>query len=390
MERYRSDRLARGYRPYDALMGRRHVVFLEGYPHVLGGGQAVTEMLAVGLPDRGWTTEVVAPRNGPALDELRARSVKVTVLPAGAGLLRYGRRFGAADTMAATAALPAWWVRLARHLRRQQARLLDVADERGLILGAAPATFARVPLVWHIHAAGWAPGITRFGQVAARRCIVPSTGMAAGIGGRHHAVIPPSLRQVPMPSRQRASGEPPRVVTSGRIEPIKGFEVLIDAAAQLAPRFPGLAIEIFGGVQDGHENHARELQKRCCRLGLTEVVRFVGHVPRPWERWNGATVYVQSSRSESFGLSLIEAMASGLAVVATRVSGSSDIIDDGRSGLLVPPDDPSALAVAVERLLTEPGRAERLAAEGQRHVLATYTPERLVDATTDVYEQVSR
>ncbi len=366
---------------------RRHVVYLEPYPHLQGGGQATTKTLAAGMLEHGWTTEVVAPAGGPAVDDLRDCGVAVTVVPAPAGLLRYGGHFGTADLAHAATALPRWWAGLARHLRRRRAALFDVSDERGVVLGAAAARIGRVPLVWHIHSAGSSRAIGRVGATVARRCVVPSSGLAATLGGSRTVVIPPSLPEVPTPPTAPRD-EPARIVTAGRIEPVKGLDILIDAVAKLAPRFPGLHLDIYGAPQQGHEGHRAALDEQCRRLGVDQSVSFVGHVRRPWERWGGATMYVQASRAETFGLSLVEAMACGLPVVATRTWGPSDIVTHGRTGLLVPPGDPSALGGAIERIVSDPSLAGRLAAEGRRHALATYTRDRLLASTTRVYEQV--
>ena len=98
-------------------------------------------------------------------------------------------------------------------------------------------------------------------------------------------------------------------------------------------------------------------------------------------------MYVQPSRDEPFGMALIEAMACGLPVVASRVAGPSEIVDDGRTGLLVEPGDAAALATAIERLVRDPDLARQLARAGQAHVRATYTAERLVERTAAVFER---
>ena len=362
-----------------------HVVFLECHPHVRGGAQATTAALATALPARGWSVEVVAPRDGPALDALRSEGVRTTVLHASAALVRYGGHHNAAARLEAAAALPAWWTRLARHLRRSRATLLDVVDERGIVLGAPAAVAARVRGVWHVHTPGDAARIDQYGKRWARACIAPSRTVAERVGRGAVAVAP---AVPPFPSEVQASfgDRAPRLVTAGRLHPVKGFDVLIDALAELRPRVPDLTLDVYGAAQAGHEAYARALESQVARLGLQDAVRFLGHQPCPWSQWHEAAAYVQPSRHEPFGMALVEAMACGLPVIATRVDGPAEIIDDGRTGLLVPPNDPGALAHAIERLLVDHDLARAVAGAGRAHARSTYTVEHLVDRTVAVFE----
>ena len=363
-----------------------HAVFLECYPHVRGGAQATTSALATGLAARGWTTEVVAPSGGPAIDAYRAAGVATTVLVAPPALLRYGGVHGTGARLTAAAALPRWWFRLAGHLRDVRAAVLDVVDQRGIVLGAAAARMARTRGVWHVHTPGPPSRIDAVGRRWARACIAPSSASATTLGGRA-VVIPPALP--PMTTLPRSSlGAPnPRIVTAGRRHPVKGFDVAIDAIAMLRPRLPGVSFDIYGDPQVGHEAHARELDAQVRRLALEQTVRLHPHRPCPWTSWDGAALYVQPSRQEPFGMALIEAMACGLPVVATRVDGPSEIIDDGRTGVLVEPGDAAALAAAIERVVRDPELARDLADAGQAHALATYTVEHLVERTATVFER---
>ena len=364
-----------------------HVVFLECYPHIQGGAQATMSALAVGLPAHGWTAEVVAPSDGPALDVLRAEGVPTTVLSASNSLLRYGGTHTVGERVAAAAALPGWTVRLARHLRRANATLLDVADQRGVVLGAPASTVARVRGVWHLHTPGAPSRIDGLGRRWARCCIAPSRGVAARLGGDVE-VVAPALPQVDgFDAAPRENSM--RLVSAGRLHPVKGFDVLIDAVASVVPELPDLSLDIYGAPQAGHEQHAFDLTDQVERLGLTAVVRFHGHQSCLHRQWNGAAAYVQPSREEPFGMALIEAMACGLPVIAARVDGPSEIVDDGHTGLLVPPDSSTALAQAIARLLRAPALASSLAAAGREHVRETYTVDRLLERTAAVFDRAA-
>lgn len=373
-------------RPATRAPVRPHVVFLESYPHAPGGVHTATKLLATGLPAHGWTAEVVAPAEGPVLDRYRAAGIEVSVLPAPGALLRYGGSFRATQVAAAAAADAPWSWRLARHLRARGATVLDVVDQRGAVMGAGAAALARIPWIWHVHATGSSAAIDRVFRRLARRCVVASAGAAVHLGGTGHARIPPALPEVPGAVPVGAPGAPPRLVAAGRLHPVKGYDVLVEAAAHLAERHRGLTVDVHGAEQAGSEAHARDLQRSISARGLEEVVHLRGHRDRPWETWAGAHAYVLPSREEAFGLALLEAMACGLPVVATSTAGPSDIVDDGRTGLLVPPGDPAALTAAVEQLLADPAGAAHMGQAARRAVLEGYRADRYVQATADVLD----
>ncbi len=149
----------------------------------------------------------------------------------------------------------------------------------------------------------------------------------------------------------------PLIVSVGRLRAKKGLDILIDACAVLRQRGEAFACEIVGY---GEEQAA--LQAQIERLGLADQVRLVGKLAREQviERYARAAVYVQPSRIAADGDRdgipnvLLEAMAMGLPVVASRVSGIPELVGDGVNGLLVEPDAPAALADAITRLFKQP------------------------------------
>ena len=164
------------------------------------------------------------------------------------------------------------------------------------------------------------------------------------------------------------------IVASGRLHPHKGHDVLLHAVAKLRAEGLDVGVVILGeGSARGH------LESLVDTLNLADAVLLPGHIRPPHPVYKAATVFVHPSRWEGFGMSLIEAMALGAPVVATSCPGGpKEILDGGRYGLLVPPDDPSALARAIgslirdEKLRLEMARLARLRAEA-------YGPEQVAD-----------
>lgn len=178
-----------------------------------------------------------------------------------------------------------------------------------------------------------------------------------------------------------ADGQP-LVGTVARLAPQKGIEYFIHSAARLTEIFPDVRFVVVGaGPQRA------ELEELCRTLHLTDRVYFSGFrkdVPALLKRF---TVFVQPSLSEGQGITVLEAMASGCPVVATAVGGLRELICDGQNGLLVPPQDPAALARAVAVLLQNEQMRLQLACEGKKRVENYSVPE-MIGQTRELYRRV--
>jgi glycosyltransferase involved in cell wall biosynthesis len=172
--------------------------------------------------------------------------------------------------------------------------------------------------------------------------------------------------------------------TLGRLdEPKKGIPVLFSAARLLSRDFPRLRLAIVG------EGPARaELEDRAAREGVSHRVVFAGLRRDVPEVVRAFDLLVQPSRWEGFGLTLVEAMAVGTPIVASRVGGIPEVVTDGVSGLLVPPGDPQSLASACGRILGDPQMAARFARAGIERARAEFGIERLVRETEDLYREL--
>lgn len=151
----------------------------------------------------------------------------------------------------------------------------------------------------------------------------------------------------------------------GRVRAQKGTDIFVEAMCRLLPRYPDFSAVIIGGVRPDQRAFLQGLQARVDAAGLTERIRFLGELPigdvPPW--YQRITIYAFTSRNEGFGLTLLEAMASGNALVATRAGAANQVVIDGRTGILVPPGDVDALAAALERLMRNPRETDAM---GQR------------------------
>jgi glycosyltransferase involved in cell wall biosynthesis len=183
----------------------------------------------------------------------------------------------------------------------------------------------------------------------------------------------------PVPFRAR-----PRIVSVGSLTPHKGHRFLLEAVGRLAGRWPELEVVLVG---EGSERP--DLTMQAGRLGLAQRVRFTGALADVRSELAPGGIFVlPSARREGLGIALLEAMATGLPVVATRCGGIGEVVT-GEIGLLVEPGDVPALAEAIEGLLTDPARAERLAEAGRKRVVERFSLEHSVRALLALYDEVS-
>jgi glycosyltransferase involved in cell wall biosynthesis len=170
-------------------------------------------------------------------------------------------------------------------------------------------------------------------------------------------------------ARRNGSVGPVRLLSVGRLEREKGHSVLLDAVASLSADGADLEVELVG---DGSLRKA--LSARAARLGLADRVRFTGSVGQEeiGERYKDADIFCLPSLGEGVPVVLMEAMASRLPVVAPRIMGIPELVEDGRSGILVSPGRPEALASAIAALARDPELRGWLGENGRRKVLSEY------------------
>jgi len=178
---------------------------------------------------------------------------------------------------------------------------------------------------------------------------------------------------------------PARLVFVGRLQRQKGLDLLLQAVARLKRARPSLAwmLWVFG---DGPCRSEYEIL--ASELGIAERVHFQGQVPDVPARLVDVDIFVLPSRAEGMSNALLEAMAAGLPCVATRINGNIGLIQDGSNGLLVPPEDPEALAGALESLLDSQALRERLAQGARSLILRRYTIGSVADQYVSLYKEL--
>jgi mannosyltransferase len=176
----------------------------------------------------------------------------------------------------------------------------------------------------------------------------------------------------------------------GRVREQKGTDLFIEAMCALLPKYPDFSAVIIGSVTLDQRGFMRALEARVAEACLADRVRFLGElpideVPRWYQR---ISIYAFTSRNEGFGLTLLEAMAAGVALVASRAGGAERVVTDGETGVLVLPGDVGALIAALEPLMRDPERAAEMGCRARERVKSEFSIDAEVTRIAAVYRQV--
>jgi glycosyltransferase involved in cell wall biosynthesis len=205
---------------------------------------------------------------------------------------------------------------------------------------------------------------------------------------QHNPVKPfasPSEEEVAAARSAAGVGEERVVLAVGRLSPEKGHADLFRAIQQLKRRRAELK---FGLVLIGEGPEEQPLRRLAEELGLKDRIIFAGFKVNVRPFYSMATLLALPSHSEGSPNVVLEAMSAGLAIAATQVGGVPEILEQERTGLLVPPRDPHAMAGAIERLLTDETLRQRLGATARAAALEKFTPEAYDRSLIDFYETV--
>jgi glycosyltransferase involved in cell wall biosynthesis len=233
---------------------------------------------------------------------------------------------------------------------------------RALYLHGEPERIMRHPIGGHV--IGW----------PVRRLLCVSEFLAAKVRATPLRRLPlsvvPNGTAIAAVDRGSQPSGPLRLGIIGRISEQKRHRVLLEALARLPSG--SFRLNIVGGVDDGLEEQVRA-------FGLADHVSWPGFVGDKAAIYRELDIVAAPAVDEGFGMTVIEAGAHGLPVVAARSGAFPEVIRDEETGLLVPPDDPAELAGALQRLIAEPGLRQSLGDAARRHVAASFTVEKMTE-----------
>jgi hypothetical protein len=264
------------------------------------------------------------------------------------------------------------------------------------VLGARRA---RVPVVVHTHESD-----TRMHQVfagalaaplLAADCVIAVSNAAKAFLTqaiprlRHRTVVVYNGLPIPPDDFPPPLTEPTaRLSVIGRLNSNKGQDLAIATVHELARRGRDVRLELAGDTFAGYEGTERALREAVRDLGLEEVVTFAGFCPDIWDLMRRTDIVLAPSRTDSLPLVVIEAMLARRPVVAARVGGIPELIEDGVTGLLVPGDDIPIMIERTEALLDDPAAARRLGDQARAAAVERFGDERFKGEVVEVVENV--
>lgn len=177
----------------------------------------------------------------------------------------------------------------------------------------------------------------------------------------------------------------PVLLQVGRLTPQKGYDVLFDAIARIAPAHPGLVV-----LAVGEGPLRQQLEQQVQALKIDHMVRLLGHREDVADLLHAVDLVTLASRSEGMPYTLLEAMGSGRAVVATRIGGIEEVIQQEDTARLVPSEDAEALAEAVNVLLADSGTAATMGTAAREYIMQHHTAAGMLAQVESIYRDVLR
>jgi glycosyltransferase involved in cell wall biosynthesis len=351
--------------------------------NILGGAEMFVRLAAPRMREHGWDLRVITILGGGVLiDKLRFESVPVVELGLGQVKIATG-------------------INLIRVLTKDKPRLLHTHLYHAGLVGRVVGRIAGIhPII--VHQAGPEQRRTSLRTCLDRNTswlvdqyLVPCNSVKRVLQTREHistekiTVIPYGIEtelfhhKTRLPETWPADLQVPIVGTVGRLAPEKGHSLLLDALANLLQRGkPFHAIIVGDGILKN------ELIERTKTLHLENHISWVGNQTNITEWLSLFDVFVLSSHWEGTSLALLEAMDAGLPVVATDVGGNPDIVEDGRTGILVTPGNPQQLANAIDRLIDNPLLRQQMGRAGQIRCRENFDIDKIVDRLDTLYKKL--
>ena len=366
----------------------------------IGGPSLHVIHLSAGLVDFGFDTRLVIgqtdPREGDFLDLAEARGVHLAVIP------ELGRAIRPGNDLKALA-------KIYRLIRLEKPSIVHTHTAKAGALGRLAALMARVPVVVHTYhghvlSGYFNPAVSLLFR-GIEKLLARSTDVLLTVSGSvkddlvrlgvapasRVRVLPlglnlePLVGVLPRGSLRREAGwaDEARVVgIVGRLVPIKDLDTFINSAALVVKAAPDVRFAVVG---DGEERSRLEAQARSV---LGDRVHFFGWRKDTENVFGDLDLVVNTSLNEGTPVALIEALAAGRPVVATAVGGTSDLLEGGRFGVLVPPRLAEELAEAIRVVLDSVETSHRMAAAGQAAVLGRYSVARLLKDMSALYSEL--
>jgi glycosyltransferase involved in cell wall biosynthesis len=376
----------------------------------LGGGEIALLNLAKSIDHSRFDLTVILFSDGQLREKLQQHGIKTLIVPLdprigdarkdnlGGGLL--GR-------LGAVAGMAGFIRRLSRELKQNNIDIVHTNSLKSDILGGLAGRLAGIPVIWHIRdriADDYLPRSVAtvfrvLTRIIPKRVVTNSYATLSTLRLRRpgdmtvwknpkFSVVHDGTEVNPLPS---FAADPNTLVVGlvGRISPWKGQDVFLRAISLMRAQCPAAKFQIIGSAMFCEARYDKEIRELSTSLGLDDVVVFMGFrsdVPDLVDRMD--LLVHASTIGEPFGQVILEGMAAGKAVVATRGGGVPEFVTDGTTGLLVPMGDPQAMAAAMSRLLSDANLRAEMGQRARQSVIDGFTIQHTADKMQAVYDRM--
>jgi glycosyltransferase involved in cell wall biosynthesis len=362
----------------------------------VGGGERVMLTLAVGLPALGYEPVVVCPGGGTL--EIEAQRLGIRVIPIALDRMRI-----TANPMTLFGYLLSYLKMIKfvdKAVRFEQAAIIHAQHPVSGLYALCASIRLKIPMVLHVHEGRPAKLLYRLALYVAGKQSVRIICVSlearrllktAGLEKRTQVIyngISPEFLSGGVLAHPAVKGPGPHIGIFGAIEPRKAQHIFLEAALDVAAWFPTAEFWIVGGAAlSDKSQYLQKLETLASDPRLNGKVHMVGFQNQvaPWMKAMDV-VTLASVAFESFGMVLVEAMALGRAVVASRTGGTPEIIEDGVTGVLVEPGDPSALALALANTLSS--ISKDIIERARTEVETRFSPYKFQKQIADVYNSI--
>jgi len=361
----------------------------------LGGAEIVLLNTLEHLDNTKFYPILVVPQPGPLMERAQNLGIECQVVGLSERTLRLERTRIRPNILSGLLVLPFMW-RLANYLKSVCPDIIYTNSTKAHIYGSVVAGWLHIPLIWRLNDVVDASGFHKlvrlfiyfFAKYFPQKILCVSRAVKeplkkVGVSHEKLHTLYYGLDEVllkPRSGRNKKGDGSVVIGNIGRLTPLKGQDIFIRAAVALLRRYPHLRFLIVGDSYYDRSDFEKQLKFLVKQSGVEEHVVFTGFVDDIPGFLEDIDILVNTSvRPDAFGMSVLEGMAAGKAVVATDYVGAKEIIESGKNGFILPSNDVSALVDVLQMLIEKPAKIKSLGREARRTVVRDFTLEKYID-----------
>lgn len=381
----------------------QNILYIHHTSKISGAEMSLFNLL-INLAKDQFKSIVICPSLGPYVDKLKQHGIRVKIFR----IRRLKRSLNPLFYILSLFSLISFTIKLIGFIKRERISLVHANSFIAGIYGSPGARLTNIPIIWHIRDIIRPRWVSRFltfvaGKLASQIIVVSNaTGAEFTQRGKkldktvtiYNGIdldeFNPNISGIKIKKEFGLNCRTPIIGILGQLAPGKGHKVFIKAARKILKYFPTAKFLIVGDIVYHHEKrYRRKLKEMVANLSLTNNIVFTGFRNDVPEIMSSLDVLVHTSiMPDSLPRVLLEAMALGKPIVATNVGGVPEIIEDGKTGILVSPDNADAVAEAVVTLLQDKERAKQMGLAGRQRVEQNFSIEKHIERVQGLYTEL--